>query len=560
MSRKQGGGIHDSATYTAQNRESTGAPSIYDKSQRHGLSVLQGVFIGKVRDFNDETYSGYVHVELVNGQSIIDGSTAEGRQRTHRVRQLSPFGGVLQGDDHTNVYGMTASPPAPGTEVLVAFTGFQNEGYLLGVLNDAQRNAQIPGLPARQVEGETGGTIGPTFEPGVQQNAPDANAAKGPRHPMANNLAKQGLGLDAVRGVGSSGARRESPSNVTGMLTPGGHGLVLDDGTISSNGSNHVPDKDREAGISKLVRLRSAGGAQLLLNDTDGCVYVINQDGTSWIQMDKTGKIDVFSEMDISMHATNDFNLYVGGDFNLDADCINLKSRGNCGINMQTTLGTFDVHSAKDIRLTSDMNGHISCAGGNVRITGKMVDLNGPVADKASKPVTGNLTSNQSVKESIAGRVPEHEPWGGHEESSNAIPSQANSSYEPDNKDYDVSKISERKGPSRGSTATPKSQTSQTGIGSEPTTVIDKNSINPRTGLPWNDAELARLMQEPESVYDDAILREARRAANIGIELVDPEPILNQMYTGRSGPDDGLRGNIKGAVDAGKNFFKGQQQ
>ena len=67
-------------------------------------------------------------------------------------------------------------------------------------------------------------------------------------------------------------------------------------------------------------------------------------------------------------------------------------------------------------------------------------------------------------------------------------------------------------------------------------------------------------MQEPESVYDDAILREARRAANIGIELVDPEPILNQMYTGRSGPDDGLRGNIKGAVDAGKNFFKGQQQ
>jgi hypothetical protein len=559
MVKKRGGGVNDSATYLSQNIESTGVPTIYSKDHRHGIATLQGVYIGKVRDINDDTYSGYIYVSLIDGQSLVDISTAEGRQRTHRVRPLSPFGGVLQGDDHTNIYGMTSPPPAPGTEVLVCFTGFQNEGYLLGVLNDTARNAQIPGLPARQVEGETGGAIGPTFEPSVIQNEPGKqNAAKGPRHPMANNLAKQGLGLDAVRGIGSSGARRESPSNVTGFLTPGGHGLTLDDGTTSSNGDNHVPDKDRKSGDSKLVRLRSAGGAQLLLNDTDGCVYIINQDGTSWVQMDKTGKIDVYSEMDISMHAANDFNLYVGGDFNLDADCINVKSRGTCGINMQTALGKFNVHSAKDIRLTSDMNGHINCASGNVRVTGRLIDLNGPTAKLASKPVTANLTSNQSVKESIAGRVPEHEPWNGHEETSSAVASQANSSLETNNKDYNVSNLSARKGPSKKAKPKTKSQATQSGIGSETKSNIDQNEINPRTGLPWSDAELNRLQQDDDLFYDDAILREQRRAesdwnAENGI---NPEPEVNTLMGRREDSYD----NMARPVQTYRRGYKGQQQ
>ena len=41
---------------------------------------------------------------------------------------------------------------------------------------------------------------------------------------------------------------------------------------------------------------------------------------------------------------------------------------------------------------------------------------------------------------------------------------------------------------------------------------IDQNEINPRTGLPWSDAELNRLQQDDDLFYDDAILREQRRA------------------------------------------------
>ena len=95
MVKKRGGGVSDSATYLSQNIESTGVPTIYSKDHRHGIATLQGVYIGKVRDINDATYSGYIYVSLIDGQSLVDSSTAEGRQRTHRVRPLSPFGGVL---------------------------------------------------------------------------------------------------------------------------------------------------------------------------------------------------------------------------------------------------------------------------------------------------------------------------------------------------------------------------------------------------------------------------------------------------------------------------------
>ena len=39
--------------------------------------------------------------------------------------------------------------------------------------------------------------------------------------------------------------------------------------------------------------------------------------------------------------------------------------------------GEFNLHANKDIKLTSDLNGHIKCAG-NTQVTAAMIDLNGP--------------------------------------------------------------------------------------------------------------------------------------------------------------------------------------
>lgn len=412
-------------------------PKHFKKDSVGGINSYQGIYIGRVIDTVDDRYEGYMYVDIVGNERKGKVDSKEERQQYVRIRRLLPYGGSYQGSDHTRTFGMSCHPPAPGTEVLIAFTGRDQEGVMLGVLPDATRNSSV-GDNVCQFLDDGSNTIGATFDSPVNKKQ---NKNESPRHPMANVQARQGLGLDSVRGISSSGARRESPSNVFGLNTPQGHSFVMDDGTAPNSDTCLSPDKNREEGISNLVRLRSAGGAQMLFNDTAGIVYVINQAGNSWVQLSSDGKIDLYSSSDISMHTETDFNLHVGGNFNLDADCINMKSRGESGITLETATGEFNLHSAKDIKLTSDMNGHISCANGNVRVTGKLIDLNGPTADNATKTTKNNITVNRSVKESITSRVPEAEPWGGHVEEQTKIPQPASSDSDLVATDIDVSNI-----------------------------------------------------------------------------------------------------------------------
>ena len=144
----------------------------------------------------------------------------------------------------------------------------------------------------------------------------------------------------------------------------------------------------------------------MLFNDTAGIVYVINQAGNSWVQLSSDGKIDIYSSGDISMHTENDLNFHVGGDFALDADSINLKARGSDGCKVETATGEFNLHSNKDIKLTTDLNLHLK-ASGNARTTAALIDLNGPAATAATKTTNNNISVNRTVKQSITGRVPD---------------------------------------------------------------------------------------------------------------------------------------------------------
>jgi len=465
--------------YTGLNRISKGVPGRFDRDNVDGMRNLNGLFLARVVGVQDDTYQGHVTVELVGHQTVNNRGS---KQSLHRIRRTSPFGGNMQGADHTLSYGMSSHPPAPGTEVLVGFTGREQEGFMVGILPDATRNSSVPGLPASEVQGENGTVLGVTTDTSVFESQQGNQRT---RHPLANGIAQQGLGLDPIRGIGSSGSRRESPSNMMGFNSPGGHSFVLDDGTVSS-GAALNPDPNREAGKNNLVRLRTGSGAQILMNDSAGIVYIINQSGTSWIQMSDDGNIDIYSENNISLHATNDFNLYCGGDFNLDADSINIKARGSDGIKMETATGEFNVHSNKDIKLTTDLNMHLKAAG-NSRQTAKLIDLNGPEATEASKPTSSNLSVNRTVKESINGRVPEHEPWGGHAEAESSLAAQAPSRFAPNAKDYDTGNIQANQGPAGGGRQTDSADIAQsareTGVGRE--TLTPTGDINPRTGRPF---------------------------------------------------------------------------
>lgn len=459
--------IERSGKYSGLNNTSVGIPDRYIKNSIGSFNMVQGNYIARVIENVDNDYDGSIWVEVVGQQSIVDTSTEEGRKSTFKVRRPSPFGGSIQGSNYGNNYGASFPPPTPGTEVLVAFTGTDHVGFLLGVLPDSNRNASVPGLPSGQIAGED--AIGPTFDSSTK-------SSDKARHPVANAHAVQGIGYDAVRGPGSSGGRRESPSNVAGFLTPGGHGIVMDDGTLPvKEGASIAPDKSREAGKSNLIRIRSGSGAQFLINDSAGIVYLINQNGSSWIQMDAAGNVDIYAQGSVSMHAETDFNLHVGGDFNLDADGVNIKSRGSDGIKLETGTGGIDLYSNKELKLFANTDIHQKATGGIRMSTGGMIDLNGPPATQASKTTPKNITVNRGVKESTAGRVPEHEPWGGHNDGDTVVPAQAPSSSSNTAKDYDLSKPVGASGQGAATGTAPK-----TGITGQGSTTPSNTGFTPR--------------------------------------------------------------------------------
>ena len=428
--------------HTNTNRDSRGIPSLYTSGNRAGFSMPNGVYVGKVVDEADSDYGGVIYVNLLNNRNIGENSTREDRHKFTKVRTVSPFGGSIFNTDNTISYGASFPPPSRGTEVLVAFTGDDPIGFLLGVLPTVGRNGSVPGLPASQVS-EQDNTIGPSIDPGSNQQKNIRS-----RHPVANSIAEQGTGLDPIRGISSSGSRRESPSNVAGFLTPAGHSFVMDDGTIAyKEGENYVPDQSREEGENNLVRLRSAGGAQMLFNDSAGIVYITNQKGTSWMQMDSDGNVDVYAAGSVSYHAEKDFNFYAKGDINMDADTFNIKARGTAGIQAETSTGPIQLKSNKDIRLTTDLNLQLKAAGFGRISTDGMLDLNGPSALGAVGPTSGSLSVNRDITESINPRVPEHEPWGGHSAQGTKVAAQAPSSTQTTAKDYDVSKLEYPKSP-----------------------------------------------------------------------------------------------------------------
>ena len=420
--------------FTGSNSTGYEIPDFLDRQNVKGLRKLNGVFNAKVVDFADERYQQHIWVELIGHDYFSDKKDIETRHEYHKIRQCSPFGGVVHGENYSNNYGAVFTPPSPGTEVIVCFTGQEQEGYLLRVLPDINRNAMVGGHPSSPDPDD--GTVETAFDHHVFEKH-DGTRKK---HPVGQAIAKQGLALDAFRGHGSSGARRESPSRVCAFASPGGHGLVLDDGTEEyKEGVNFVPDKSRKTGDNNLLRIRSGKGAQLLLNDSAGIVYVINQDGTGWIEIDAKGNIDVYGESNISMHAKESINFYAGDQFNVDADEISMRARGSGGIKLEATTNQIQLFAHEDMKLTTEKVMHLK-AGPHMKLTADLIDLNGPPATAATRPDIVALTVNREVKESVNNRVPEHEPWGGHISQYDQIAAQAKSDpIDPDTNDFSLS-------------------------------------------------------------------------------------------------------------------------
>lgn len=299
--------------------------------QLQSTSPTSGVYLGRVTNTQDVMQSGLITVSI--SKLGKDDSTTS---TEFYCAWSSPFAGttdvgavgneVENFDQTQKSYGMWMVPPDVGNLVLVAFADNNIKmPFIIGCLFDNQYHYMVPGMAAGKSYGDPN-MLAPVAEKNRKDSVVTHNNANRPIHvDMAETINRQGLINDFIRGAGASSSRRESPSKVFGILTPGprdpnnkknrigGHQFIMDD---------HEK--------SRLIRLRTAGGSQLLLDDTTGSIYAINKLGTSWMEMTATGDFHVYAGSSINMRTRGNFNIRADKNVNIEAGKdVNIKAAGD---------------------------------------------------------------------------------------------------------------------------------------------------------------------------------------------------------------------------------------
>jgi putative chitinase len=426
----------------------------FETRQRSPLPT-PGPFLAEITSHLDPTYMGSLEVSLI--KNLQNSISKQGE--TYIVRYLNPFYGVTSvryegnnSSDFNDVqksYGMWMVPPDVGTVVMVIFVdGDPNQGYWMGCVQDTFQNHMVPGLAAtkntamtQQQKDRYGTEYLPTAEflKSTQKlNDPNIDKIPKPIHPFADRLLAQGLLLDTVRGVTSSGARREVPSQVFGISTPGPldtstntrKGKIGYEGNRQApvsrlGGSTFVMDDGDITGQNELVRIRTRTGHQILLHNSQDLIYIANAAGTSWIELTSHGKLDIYAHDSVSIHTEADFNFRADRDVNIEAGRnINMRAMKNMETNVAgyyylvvddhskiaikndldfavgqnvkfTASQDINIGSGKDILITASNEINVTSgsafkigtggdfsvdANGNIVQTGSIIHMNGPAA------------------------------------------------------------------------------------------------------------------------------------------------------------------------------------
>lgn len=324
----------------------------------------------------------------------------------------SPFAGstdprtvgqdVESPQDTQSSYGLWTTVPDNGNLVLIAF-GDGNTKYpmVLSCLFPDRLNYMLPSNAGGKTY-QAGKLNLPTLEKNKRTADINHNDTFRPiQHTLASAIVKQGLAHDPIRGAGSSSARRESPSEVFGLLTPGprdpknfnyrlgGHSITLDDNLNS-----------------RQIRIRSAQGSQLLLDDTSGMVYLINKEGNVWMEFASSGQVFMYAENDISMRTKRNFNLRADIDVNIEAgQNVNIKAAmDNEGAEYlgegEGAGGLVNIESKSNMNLLAEANMfatantgelHINAAGSIKNTTGD--SLHNSVANDVATTAGGKVTT-----------------------------------------------------------------------------------------------------------------------------------------------------------------------
>ena len=418
-------------------------PASVTSQRRMGTGVYQATVVSHL----DTTFMGSLEVTLMKDQGNLLGD----ENQTFIVRYASPFSGstayefmgknIEDYDDTQKSYGWWAVPPDVGVNVLVCFIdGDPSEGYWFACLPGRYANHMIPAIGSSDkvaISQEDKRKYDVGFLPVAEINR-RANSVsqtqkiddiKKPVHPIADRFLEQGLLEDDVRGITTSSARREAPSLVFGISTPGpvdrrdgskrarigvlqkqtenhvpvsrlgGSQFVMDDGDdryqrkkpAGELGLKDLPYVDTETGkkgdptipYNEHIRLRTRTGHQILLHNSEDLIYIGNAKGTSWIELSSNGKIDIYSKDSISVHTETDINFKADRDINIEA---------GRNINIKTTAEYQDAETLHSDKKITDQNGSES---GRIQIESAfnfnlLIGANGKIQTKAYKDIDNN--------------------------------------------------------------------------------------------------------------------------------------------------------------------------
>jgi hypothetical protein len=404
--------------------------------RRAGKLPSPGPFLAEITNHLDPTYMGGIEVVLKKG---VTGSISK-QSNTFIAKYLSPFYGVTSiryegnnsGDfnDVQKSYGMWMVPPDVGTTVLVIFIdGDPNQGYWIGCVPDEFQNHMVPGIAATENLTATFGQRtkygadelpSAEFHKGSQKlSVPNISKFGKPIHPFADRLLAQGLLKDNVRGITSSSARREHPSSVFGISTPGPLDPNGKKGKVGYEGNKQAPvsrlggttfvmDDGDPKGLNELVRIRTRTGHQILMHNSSDLIYIANSKGTAWIELTSNGKIDIYAQDSVSIHTEADFNFRADRDINIEAGRnINMNSVNNLNINARNNFnlvvnkeGKILVNGNLEQTIKQDLKFVVSSS---IFQSADTINLNSKGAVNATAGSDMNLKSSAAMKQTSGG-------------------------------------------------------------------------------------------------------------------------------------------------------------
>lgn len=387
-------------------------------------TIGPGPYMAKVVGHLDKKFMGGLKVQILNQSGNPDDDSQD--SQTKIVQYASPFYGVTPnyaaGDEDSyrssqQSYGFWAVPPDVGSIVLVTFVeGLDDYGFWFACIPQDFMNFMVP-EPKVSTANTTPATPPifknkklPVGEYNINKTNPQGQTQPNLYPKPANKDAvqmfeQQGLLDDDIRGLSSSSSRREAPSNVFGISTPGpldkrqgapqvskgttdysatmfsarlgGQAIVMDDGDekIVRRGSpadtpaeyanieqNEI-NGDVTRPANELTRIRTRTGHQILMHNTEDLVYIANSRGTAWIELTSNGKIDVYATDSVSLHSQQDLNFAADRDINFTASqgSINMiagsKFSADIGqtINFTTPIA-YRVNAGEDISFNAAQN------------------------------------------------------------------------------------------------------------------------------------------------------------------------------------------------------------